>query len=254
VSGHEILDYFLSWGVLAGYFTDTDLSGATGDAGALGVLFKDRVVPALGAPDDLTPTGRAFADTIMHLTGGPRPFFLEGFAANYNFNFVILVNAVGAAGPSNAAADNVSTRYAIGEGHGITSEELNREVPRVAANSLYRDASLYPEFADLSGAIRTPLLTLHNTGDLFVPISLEQSYRRIVDEAGRGNLLVQRAIRRDGHCNFSDEERVRAFDDLVAWVERGEAPAGDDILGDLREAGRAFTDPMEDDDPGRQTP
>jgi pimeloyl-ACP methyl ester carboxylesterase len=254
VSGHEILDFFLSWGVLAGYFTDTDLADASGDAGALGVLFKDRVVPALGGVDELTPAGRAFADTIMHLSGGPRPYFFEGFAANYNFNFVILVNAVATAGPSNAAADNVSTRYVIGEGHGVTSDELNREVPRVAANSLYRDASQYPEFADPTGAIEVPLLTLHNTGDLFVPISLEQSYRRIVDAAGSGDLLVQRAIRREGHCNFSDQERIRAFDDLVAWVERGEKPAGDDLLGDLREAGRAFTDPPEDDDPGRMTP
>jgi dienelactone hydrolase len=254
MSGHEILDYFLSWGVLAGYFTDTDLSGVTDDVGAFGSVVRGRILPALGDADDLSPGGEAFADTIMRLTGGPRAFFREGFAENYGFNFAILVNAVGAAGPANAAADNVSTIYAIGEGFAMTSEQLNRDVPRVAANSTYRDPARYPEFADFSGAIRTPLLTLHNTGDLFVPISLEQSYRRTVDAAGSGGLLVQRAVRRAGHCNFSDAERVRAFDDLVAWVERDEQPAGDNLLTDLREAGRAFTDPTEDGDPGGVMP
>ncbi len=250
VSGHEILDYFLSWGTLAGYFSDVDLDGITTDAPRFAVKIQEDILPALGDVNEPTAAGRAFADVVENMTGGPRPFFREGFDANYNFNFVILVNAVGTAGPANAASQNVDTQYTIDDGLMVTTDQLNAEVARIAANASFRDRAAYPEFAEMTGAIRTPLLTLHGTGDLFVPISLEQSYRRIVEDAGNGDLLVQRAIRRAGHCAFSDEERIRAFDDLTAWVEGGAKPAGDDISGDLSDIGRAFTTPLEDDDPG----
>ena len=131
-----------------------------------------------------------------------------------------------------------------------SAAELNSGIARVAANPAYRDPATYPEYADFTGKIQRPLLTLHGTGDLFVPISLEQSYRRTVDAAGAGDLLVQRAIRRAGHCTFSQEERIAAFEDLVKWVEQGQKPAGDNLLGDLTNAGRAFTNPPLPDDPG----
>ena len=253
VSGNEILDYFLSWGILAGYFSGVELQGTSADPQRFARAVRD-MAQRLGSFDAPAPEGRAFMNAIMHLTGGQRPFFMEGLGGNYTMNFAILVGAVAAPGAANAASQNVDTVYAIDEGFGVTSEELNRDVERVAANPAYRDPERYPEFAPLTGEIATPYLTLHNTGDLFVPISLEQSYRRTVEEAGNGELLVQRAIRRGGHCNFTGAERVRAWDDLVAWVERGEKPAGDDMLGDLREAGRAFTSPLEPGDPGRVRP
>lgn len=250
VSGHEILDYFVSWGALASYFSGVELYGVTTDPGAFGVALKDRVLPALGPLDDPSDAGKAFASVIKYLSGGPRPFFREGYAANFNFNFVILVNAVGAAGPANAASQNVDARYEIDPGLSVSAETLNREVERISANTSYRDPETYPEFATMTGAIEVPLLTLHGTGDLFVPISLEQSYRRIVDAAGAGDLLVQRAVRRAGHCMFSEEERVRAFEDLVSWVERGAKPAGDDLTASLEDAGLEWTSPLEAGDPG----
>jgi len=254
VSGHEVLDYFLSWGTLSGYFAGVDLHGLTSDAQVFGSTISGEIAPRLGTADEPTAAGSAFADVIKNLTGGDRPFFREGYAMNYGFNFAILVNAVGTAGPSNAAAQNVDTRYRIDEGFGVTSEQLNREVSRVEANATYRDRARWPEFAPLTGRIERPHLTIHGTGDLFVPISLEQSYRRIVDAAGNGDLLVQRAVRRAGHCAFSDTERTRAFEDLVSWVSTGTRPAGEDLRGDLRDAGRAFTQPLEAGDPGGLAP
>lgn len=254
VSGHEILDYFLSWGALAGYIANSDLSQTTDDAPTFTKKIYGEILPALGGASELTSSGRAFASVIERLTGGPRPYFREGFASNYNLNFTILVNAVALAGPANAAAENLTTQYAIDDGLNPTAETINREIPRIGANPAYRDATAYPEFANFSGRIQRPFLTLHGTGDLFVPIALEQSYRAIVDSAGSGDLLVQRAVRRAGHCNFSEEERKKGFDDLVAWVERGEKPRGEDLRGDLRDAGRQFTIPLQADDPGGVTP
>ena len=254
VSGHEELDYLMSWAALSSYISGHDVFANANDAGKLISTLRNDVAGVLGSPQSLTSKGRAFANAIEQLTGGPRPFFKEGFIVNYVLNFGLLVQAVAQPQVSNAVAQNADTMYAIGEGFGISSDQLNREVSRIAANSTYRDRATYPENADLTGKIKRPFLTIHGTGDLFVPISLEQSYRRIVDAAGSGDLLVQRAMRRAGHCTFSNEERIAAFDDLVKWVDQGQKPAGEDLSGDLTDAGRAFTIPtLLDDDPGGVT-
>jgi pimeloyl-ACP methyl ester carboxylesterase len=254
LSGQGIVDYFLSWGALAGYFSGTEIAGVTTDAGSLGQTLRNKVGPVLGSPNNLTDKGKAFASAIEQMTGGPRPFFKEGFGANYILNFLILVQAVAAPGAANAVAQNAGTQYAVAPAFGIDNDVLNRAVERVQANPLYQDQSKYPEFGAPTGKIQRPMLTLHGTGDLFVPISMEQIYRRAVDAAGAGDLLVQRAIRRPGHCTFTNEERVSAFDDLVAWVTQGKKPAGEDLSGDLSGAGKTFTNPLLDDDPGGLTP
>ncbi len=254
VAGHEILDYFVSWAALASYFSGTDLFASSTDAQKLIGALRTDLPKVLGPANNPTEKGKAFANAIEQLTGGPRAFFREGFLVNYTLNFGLLLQAVAQPQVSNAVAENQHTRYTIDPGFGVTDDELNRAIVRIAANPTYRDPATYPEFADLTGKIQRPLLTIHGTGDLFVPIGLEQSYRRIVDAAGSGDLLVQRAIRRAGHCTFSQEERIAAFQDLVTWVKQKQKPAGDNILGDLRGAGLAFTVPRLPDDPGAPAP
>jgi hypothetical protein len=83
-----------------------------------------------------------------------------------------------------------------------------------------------------------------------VPITIAQAYRRAVERAGNGHLLVQRAIRNAGHCTFSVAEQAQAFDDLVRWSMGGVRPDGDDLLADLRDIGRRFTTPLRSGDPG----
>ena len=58
---------------------------------------------------------------------------------------------------------------------------------------------------------------------------MEQYYAADVAANRRSELLVQRAIRAIGHCEFSPIEVRTAFDDLVAWVEDGVRPEGDDV-------------------------
>ena len=253
VSGHGILDYFVSWTLLASYFSELDLWALAADGDTFRSAVNDVVLPRLGAADALTEDGRAFADVVQRLTGGPRAFFWEGFQQAYATNFAILADAAQHPGAANAAGENVDVAYAIGAGYGTGAAELNERISRVAVAPLYRDRARYPEFADLTGEIRAPFITLHNTGDLFVPISVEQAYRRTVEAAGNGDLLVQRAIRRAGHCVITPREVSRGFDDLVAWVETGRRPAGDDLLGDLTNVGLAFTTPLEPSDPGGLT-
>jgi hypothetical protein len=93
---------------------------------------------------------------------------------------------------------------------------------------------------------------MHGTGDLFVPVFLEQKLKRAVVQSGNERLLVQRLYRIAGHCQFSPAEQIRAFDDLVKWVRQGVKPEGDEVDGDLSDAGRKFTDPLRPNDPGHK--
>lgn len=42
----------------------------------------------------------------------------------------------------------------------------------------------------------------------------------------------------------------KAFDDLVAWVHKNVQPEGDEVYGDLSNAGMKFTEPLRPNDPG----
>ena len=110
---------------------------------------------------------------------------------------------------------------------------------RVAADPKYRHEQGLGPFPGtrgdvnsppISGDIGIPVVTLHTLGELFVPFSMEQIYARRVASHGKSDRLVSRAIRDVNHCGFTTAEQVRAFDDLVNWVENGTRPAGDAIL------------------------
>jgi pimeloyl-ACP methyl ester carboxylesterase len=247
-SGSEILDFFASWGALAAYFAGVDMAGLAGDPEALAESFRERVLPALGTPGELTEAGRRFENVIMHLSAGPRPFFEEGFADRYDENFELVIASLASRASAVPVAGNAGYEYHIDPDLGLTDEALNAGVPRLAPDENARRNSTFGEFAPMTGAIEDPLLTLHNTGDLFVPFALELTYRETVRAAGREHLLVQRAIRRAGHCNFTADEVRIAFEDLVRWVEEGVRPEGDDLSGDLMDVGLRFTIPLEPDD------
>jgi hypothetical protein len=91
---------------------------------------------------------------------------------------------------------------------------------------------------------------MHGTGDLYVPIFLEQTLKRAVAAAGNDRLLVQRVYRIGAHCQFSQPEMIKAFDDLTKWVRQGTKPEGDEVDGDLSNAGLKFTEPLRPGDPG----
>ena len=249
LGGIEQIDYLASWTAVAEY--TSGLTFPIGEPGAnLAPIFLVDLPGALGTPGALTPRGEQFASVMKWLTGGPRPFFAEGFAEQYVVNFGLVMLDPERKLLVNRAATNEDAEYSIDDGLGLTAEQLNAEVRRFPSDPAARNAEAHPDAVPTTGRISAPLLTLHNTGDLFVPISLEQSYRAKVEAAGKGDLLVQRAIRAGGHCQFSEEELTTAFADLVAWVREGVTPKGEDLTGDLRDAGLEFTNPLRAGDPG----
>jgi pimeloyl-ACP methyl ester carboxylesterase len=195
----------------------------------VGALIRDRIRPALEDPR----AREQFENIVLDLTGGPRRFGREGFRAEEETNWRRVELSISA-----GLALNRET-YDLGPLSDVPDEEFSGDVIRLpVSDDLLRG---FTEGAETTGDLQMPLLTLHSTGDGQVPIEQAQIYRRRVDDAGRGDLLVQRVIRDPGHCGFTTTEQEAGFEALVAWVEDGEKPEGTDVLiDDLRELDGTF--------------
>jgi len=252
LTGVGQIDFLAAYGAAAEFISGVELFGTT-DADSFVRRVFNEWLPQIGFGQTPTEKGRAFQSAVMYLMGGDLPYWREGLAARMTqiVNLVLLAGPNRDVNPASRAADTRGVRYRVDPGLAISSEELNQGARRFAPLPGSRTAAENPVFAELSGRIGVPVLTLHTTGDGFVPFSIEQAYRAKVDAAGAGDLLVQRAVRRPNHCEFSPGEITRAFDDLVEWMERGAKPAGDNLRGGLDQLGLAWTAPMRGDDPAR---
>ena len=244
-AGPELFDYNVAVGAAAEVITGVQFkSPATlrGDTA--------KMTDLLGHPPDYTAAGRQLASVEINISGGPRPFAVEGLERYFLQN---IGGGALAGSTSNAsrAVTNVNYKYSIDADLGLSADRLNAAVRRKAADPEIRNPmGPFEELVPFDGQIERPLLTMHGTGDLFVPIHLEQTLNRAVTAAGKQDLLVQRVYRIAGHCGFNAAEEGRSFDDLVTWVREGKKPAGDNVMGDLSNAGRTFTSPLRDKDPG----
>ena len=204
----------------------------------------------LGSAPDYTEKGRQLASVEIEISGGTRPFAMEGLRSRFLANISGGALA-GVESPSNAAVDTRGFDFAIEPGLGITATQISDRARRKEGDPAFRGpGGPYEELRPFDGEIERPLLTMHGTGDLFVPIFIQRQLKDAVHAAGNDDLLVQRIYRIAGHCGFSQQEMTRAFDDLVAWVTRGEKPRGDDVSASLADAGKTFTNPMREGDPG----
>lgn len=146
------------------------------------------------------------------------------------------------------AADNYDVVYQFDTDPALSAAEdaFNAVVFRRMADPQARNRNGLAQAPVITGDIRIPVLTLHNIGDLFVPVHNEIEYASRVKARGNSDLLVQRAIRGVNHCGFTGNELAGAFLDLVGWVEFGLKPAGDNWLDPAEvadpEFGCKFTD------------
>jgi pimeloyl-ACP methyl ester carboxylesterase len=207
-----------------------------------------RMQGVLGRSPAYTAAGSLLADVQIGLTGGARPFALEGLTARFIDNIRTGVTSI--PGEPFRAASNAGITYSVTAGLGLTGAALNERASRKAADATLTTGWPYRELRPFDGELTRPLLTIHGTGDLQVPVTQEQAFKRAVVSAGKEQLLVQRLMRIPGHCQFSEAEQVQAFDDLVTWVRTGVRPEGDEVMGDLSNAGLKFTNPLRPGDPG----
>jgi hypothetical protein len=209
-----------------------------------------RIREMVGTPPAYTEQGRQLASVQIHISGGRRPFAMEGLEDRFLSNISGGALA-GGTSMGNRAVDTGWFVYGIEPGLGIDGATIQQRARRKAGDPAVRGPDgPYEELRPFDGRIERPLLTMHGTGDLFVPVFLQRVLKEAVLAAGNDELLVQRIYRIPGHCQFSQAEMTRAFDDLVAWVTRETRPAGDDVSADLSNAGLTFTNPLREGDPG----
>ena len=223
----EIIDDFFFAGAYAAGVTQAQFDASNDIPG----LIASRIVPALDNP----ATRKTFEDILLGITGGPRPFDRLGFHLEEQTNW----SRAGILVALHIVANNDRT-YEFRPGTGVSVDDFNRNVIRFKADP--ERAKAFMEGNELTGDLQMPMITLHTTGDWQVPIDQEQILRRKVDAAGKGDRLVQRIVQDAGHCQFTEGEWETSFEDLVAWVENGVKPEGDDLTTtDLSHAGGTFT-------------
>ena len=80
------------------------------------------------------------------------------------------------------------------------------------------------QWADYSGRIKGPMLTLHTQVDTLVPPLHESAYEDTVAAAGRSDSLYQTYTSGHGHCNFTGPQLLTAVGALDSWVATGVRP------------------------------
>ncbi len=239
----ELFDYFLDYNLVAQDLADVPAYPPTADylTTAVPVIQQRLGLVGLSPANDTTnDLGKQLRAIAVERSGGARPGSTPAFAVWKDFLFSVYAPDDGGPLALNPGrlAQNADTVYTP-----TAPVDVNASVQRVTpADPRSRATRRLIEIPRIEGRPKAPVLTLHGLGDMFVPFSMEQVYARDVAQQRRSPLLVQRAIRSAGHCEFSPAEVGRAWDDLTTWVEsarrgrRGHGhggvrtPAGDDVL------------------------
>jgi pimeloyl-ACP methyl ester carboxylesterase len=191
--------------------------------------FDTEVLPVLIG--QLTaPGGAAKFEFIRLVTGVPRgpewPFSIWFFTTEGRAE---LERRAG--GP---VAQNLDHTYSMSpanraflNGIGVTNEQIDGYIAtmmstRVGAPPAPRQ---YAErYADYTGKLRSPVLTLDTTTDALVAAAHISAYNATVAAAGRSELLANAWTTGVGHCNFTPQQLVTATQALERWVQTGQRP------------------------------
>ena len=245
VGDFELFDYFLDFNLAAQQIAlDTStypVAPTYPVTTALDIKANLEAIPG-GWPIFLNSDGQALKQLTENRSGGDRPnydeawFFWNSFpefgsGIPGNFLFDLGVGDGTLPGRDGVVVDNSDTVYQVDLDPGLSDYEkaLNEDIFRVEADKNARRVEGIKNVRQVTGNFRVPVLTMHNLGDLFVPFHNEVEYYNDAAAAGAGDLLVQRAIRGVNHCGFTVDEYETAMTDLVAWVEDGVKPEGDDV-------------------------
>jgi hypothetical protein len=254
IGDYELFDYFLDFNAAAQQIGTGSSIFPVDPAVYVGVT-----VPAIKASLESVPGGwpvilNSDGQNLKNLTelrsGGDRPNFDEAWffwntfpdfatgPGNFLFDLGIGDGTLPRTPGIGVANNDVVYQFDTNPALSPEEQALNAGIVRVSADPQGRNPDGLSQVPVISGDIGVPVLTLHNLGDLFVPVHNEVVYADRVESHGKSDRLVQRAIRGVGHCDFTPAELSTAFLDLVNWVENDVKPAGDD-----------FQDPAEVADP-----
>jgi hypothetical protein len=188
-----------------------------------------------GSSAVLNAQGEKLRDLTTVISGGERP--LARFA--FPFYQQLLFSFSGSDGTvdgivSGNIYDNIGRVYQFDGDPALTAEEqaFNDDIIRIARDPDVNESHFLEleRIPVIHGTMSIPTISVHTTGDLFVPFKMEQIYAQEAIANGADDMLVSRATRAIGHCEFSPEELVETFDDMISWADTGVRPGGDDIL------------------------
>ena len=261
IGDYALFDYFLDFNVAAQQLGTGASTFPVDTAQYIGVTVPQIKAGLEAVPGTWPFTLNADGENHKSLTelrsGGVRPNFDEAFgfwnsipsttgAGNFLLELALGDGTLPRA--PGVGVDNIGVVYQFDTDASLTPDEqaLNDGIVRVSADPQGPGPNGLSQVPVISGDIDIPVLTLHNLGDLFVPVLNEVEYASRLADNGKSHLLVQRAIRGVLHCDFTAAEFSRAWIDLVTWVETGVKPGGDDWLSPEMVAdpgfGCAYTD------------
>ena len=127
---------------------------------------------------------------------------------------------------------NVGHVYTLSEdeidylnGLGVDAEGLLATMNAQTEIEAWRPARHYMErYADLSGKIKRPVLSVHTTADGICPVFMESAYRETVAAAGQEDMLVQVYTDGVGHCAFTPQQILDVFAAMEYWLDTGTPP------------------------------
>jgi hypothetical protein len=216
------------------------LFGIPGSWGSVGDVrddldFETEVAPKLLA-EVSNPTNFAKFEFIRLVAGipgqgiNPPPAFYPNWVFEYFSNFESRAELERRAG--GPFVQNLDQNYSL-----TPSEKAYLAGLGVDANPLLlqmnarRNIVAFPaarnyvaRYADYSGEIKHPVLTVHTMIDEIVQVANESAYAETITAAGRENLLFQTYTSGVGHCEFTGQQFLISINAIDNWVRTGVRP------------------------------
>ncbi|WP_191559552.1 alpha/beta hydrolase [Metabacillus idriensis] len=229
----ELFDFFTDYGLVAQFLSGIDREDQKFPSDEDYFASTVPVMKStLGINKILTENGQKLKAVTMNLTGGQRPLFDAAFESYKNFLFDRMPTDPTFVVASKNVVNNTDSVYQFdADMYSLSTAEqnMNDSILRIKAHPSSKNKGLNG-VPTVEGNHKIPMISLHDIGDLYVPFSMQQIHAERVKEKGSSDLLVTRAIRGVGHCDFTPQEESEAFNDLVNWVEEGIRPEGDNVL------------------------
>lgn len=107
---------------------------------------------------------------------------------------------------------------------GPTVDGWLAELDDVRFSAPHRFRRYVEKYADYTGKLRRPVLTLHTRIDALVPPAHISRYQQTVAEAGRSAHLAEAWTSGIGHCNFTTEQLLATVNAMDRWITDGIKP------------------------------
>lgn len=162
------------------------------------------------------------------LSGGPLPYIGQAMSSRRNIEIVTGGNPSWNVGIDyvrqleKASPEAQAAVAALYEQAGLSLADdlaLVNGTERIAADP--EAVARFAEGLQFNGEISVPVVTLDNLGDQISTIAQQAEYKRLVTEAGNGDLLRQAFVPTAGHCSFTNAERVAAAHLLLHRLDTG---------------------------------